>query len=300
MNAPLARCRCRALFPSTGDPFLCLCDGGVPRDEIVIGPGTIAEYDALSRFHYRASRPATCAAVLAAREQGELVGVLVVSMPTLNGRWRELAWPGRYSGGDRRADIVRMNRELRTISRVVVDPRFRGMGVGARLVREYLRLPLTPATEAAATMGVCCPFFERAGMVRVRVARASRDLLLERKLRALALGPVELLRGARLTRDVIDALRVWANAGRATRGLLEETPRDLARAAASALLASPVAYAHGAGEHTPVCIERAPLPAFREDASEGMRCPRTTLPAWPLSSPGKASRSEGAGRRRSM
>src|SRR5205823_1709377 len=93
-----------------------------------------------------------------------LAAVLVVSMPTLNGRWRELAWPGRFCGGDQRACARRLNEEVRTISRVIVEPRWRGLGVATRLVREYLRSPLTEKTEAAAAMGVCCPFFEAAGM----------------------------------------------------------------------------------------------------------------------------------------
>lgn len=61
------------------------------------------------------------------------LGVLVVSMPVLNSRLRPLAWPSRYRTGDRRADARRINRELRTLSRVIVDPRVRGIGLATRL-----------------------------------------------------------------------------------------------------------------------------------------------------------------------
>ncbi|MEL7473144.1 MAG: hypothetical protein AAGK04_07490 [Planctomycetota bacterium] len=76
--------------------------------------GGLADYDRLAVHHYRAGRPATVArwpdtprpAVLRAvglgREADQLAGVLLVSLPTLNGAWRERAWPGRYSTPDRR------------------------------------------------------------------------------------------------------------------------------------------------------------------------------------------------------
>ncbi|HYE01768.1 MAG TPA: GNAT family N-acetyltransferase [Phycisphaerales bacterium] len=133
---------------------------------IDLEPGTRADYAALARFHYRAGAPATMVGVVRAVEpgRGELAGVLVVSMPTLNGPWRELAWPGRYAGPDRRRGLRRLNAEVRTISRVVVEPRYRGLGLGRRLVEAYLRRPLTAATEAVAAMGGACPFFARAGM----------------------------------------------------------------------------------------------------------------------------------------
>jgi ABC-type transport system involved in cytochrome c biogenesis ATPase subunit len=118
------------------------------------------------RMHYRAGKPATIARVLAAREEdtGEPLGVLVVSMPTLNARHRELAWPGRFEGMDRRARARRLNDEVRCLSRTIVDPRVRGVGLATRLVRSYLDDPLTRCTEAIASMGRIARFHERAGM----------------------------------------------------------------------------------------------------------------------------------------
>ncbi len=77
---------------------------------ITIGPGTRRDYGELAGLHYRAGPPATIAlredgapCILAARDgEGRLAGVLVVSMPTLNGSWRRLAWPGAYGGADKR------------------------------------------------------------------------------------------------------------------------------------------------------------------------------------------------------
>src|SRR5215831_987602 len=88
--------------------------GGVdPCKGLVVREGTVRDYDEPARLHYRAGRPATVVKVLKAEATGSreqatggssaaccplpvacsLVGVLVVSMPTLNGRWRRAAWP---------------------------------------------------------------------------------------------------------------------------------------------------------------------------------------------------------------
>ncbi len=224
----------------------------------VIEPGTMHDYDALSVFHYRAGPPATAArarngapAVLRARDadSGSLAGVLVVSMPTLNGSWRDLAWPGRYSTGDKRRDAARINAELRCISRVVVDPRWRGLGVARRLVRAYLDAPLTPATEALAAMGSVCPFFERAGMTAYCLPPAPQDARLLDALWECGVEPWSLL-DARLARRTLDRrpwlereLRAWARGSPATRRHAGAAAPSLARLAAARVSVRMTAYA---------------------------------------------------------
>ncbi|TVQ62483.1 MAG: hypothetical protein EA379_05140 [Phycisphaerales bacterium] len=216
------------------------------------------EYAALAPLHYRAGAPANPARVLTAHAPGrggELIGVLVAAMPTLNGAWRARAWPGAYDTGDRRADTARLNAEVRTIARVIVDPRWRSCGVATRLVRAYLRDPLTVRTEALAAMGSACPFFERAGMRCVGVAVAERDA---RLLDALAHCGVEAWRlatpGTAWGRAVeahgrgfIEGeLRRWANASRAHRALAGAPAEALFRRACRGVACAPAAYVHGA------------------------------------------------------
>jgi GNAT superfamily N-acetyltransferase len=55
---------------------------------------------------------------------------------------------------------------VRTIARVVVVPRFRGIGLGVQLVRHALAHAQTRYVEALAVMGRVQPFFEKAGMQR--------------------------------------------------------------------------------------------------------------------------------------
>lgn len=216
-------------------------------ETLTLREGTVRDYDRLSRFHYRAGRPATVVRVLAMDPPAGdgPAAVLVVSMPTLNGSWRAAALPG-LPAGDKRAAAAWLNAHVRTISRVVVDPRWRGLGLARGVVERYLADPLTPWTEAVAAMGRFCPFFERAGMRPVPCRRSRTDRRLLEALRRLDLGPLDLpaLR-ARPGRAVEAALRAWARSSRRTVRRAHAPTRELARLAASCLGVVPVAYVHG-------------------------------------------------------
>lgn len=194
--------------------------GGPPRPvRVRVEHGTRADYDRLSHLHYLGGRPATVVSVLrAVRETGEgdlLAGVLTVSMPTYNGVWRRQAWPGRYEGRDKRRSAARLNAELRCVSRVIVEPRSRGLGVASALVRAYLAEPMSPATEACALMGSVCPFFERAGMTGYDLPRAAHDARLEDALAHAGLAAHTILDGAGELPAFVEAeLRRWAKHAR--------------------------------------------------------------------------------------
>lgn len=225
-----------------------------PTDRLVIGRGTLSDFETLKHWHYRAGRPATSALVLRAVDPQDpfarscasrIVGVLVVSYPTLNGGWRKLAWPGRYDTLTRKDAASRINRELRCISRVVIDPRWRGVGLARMLVRSYLDGPLTPMTEAIAVMGIASPFFRSAGMTEYTVApsRASArlldvcdhcDIAPDRISASLAMPQSPAL--------LVHELRRWGRSSPSTRNVTD--PVSLARAAESTICAAPMAYAH--------------------------------------------------------
>jgi len=143
-----------------------------------------------------------------------LVGVLVVSRSALSVGARDRATGGRYrtAGLGRTATADLVNRELRVISRVVIAPNWRGLGLAGRLVADALPQIGTPYVEAMAAMGRVHPFFERAGMTAYpqppspqaerlracleavgisRVRRRSAEAL-GRALNALAPGPRRL------------------------------------------------------------------------------------------------------------
>ena len=150
---------------------------GAAPDRYDIEIGTPADYTALAHWHHRSGRPASIVRTLRAVDAltGELTGVAVIAMPTLNGVWRDIAWPGRYSTGDKRVNARRLNAEVRRIARVVVEPRHRGVGLARRLVDAYLNEPLTVRTEAVATVARFSRFFERAGMRAIDLPLQARD-----------------------------------------------------------------------------------------------------------------------------
>ncbi|AQT66965.1 hypothetical protein STSP2_00103 [Anaerohalosphaera lusitana] len=154
-------------------------------DNLIIQRAGRAEYQRLARFHYRDTSLGPYAAIFAmcdkrawGMEKGGVVGAIVYSMPVPNLALRNVVTDGRYAGfGDRRLGLAMLNREVRLISRVVIEPRYRGLGLAARLVRETMPKMNVPFVEAQAVMGKVNPFLERAGMSSIRGAvpvRAAR------------------------------------------------------------------------------------------------------------------------------
>ena len=151
-----------------------------------------------------------------------------------------------------------LNRQVRTISRVVIDPPWRGAGLAVRLVRFALKHPEPEVqlTEALAAMGRVSPFFERAGMQRYdRPVTAHEGRLLD-ALEQLSIAPA-MLACPRLITAWIDQMnearrhwiqteiRRWHRAAHRTptQELSVMSLDDLLRAARQKLLAQPVYYA---------------------------------------------------------
>lgn len=218
---------------------------------ISITQGTPDDYRVLAHRHYRAGAPATIALVLVARAdehpESPPVGVLVVSMPTLNATWRDAAFPAMRSLS--RAERARwINQNIRVISRVIVDPSQRGTGVATALVRAYLAHPLTRFTEAIAAMARWSPFFRHAGMKELATLVCGRDAALSRELAALGVRAWRLIDAKAARRTVRDvevrrALERWARGSKATRGVVGPA-WQLAVIAAQRLTAPPRVFVH--------------------------------------------------------
>jgi hypothetical protein len=103
------------------------------------------------------------------------------------------------------------------ISRVVVHPKYRTIGLGVKLVKETLHLAGTPCVEALAVMAKYNPFFERAGMQKVAESKPSVGLLRAIwQLQRLGFSPLML-------GSVSENRRVIGNVGRGeVVGVLEE------------------------------------------------------------------------------
>lgn len=216
-----------------------------------IRPALPEDFARLAALHYRSARPATIVHRLGAFTPDERrLGVLTISLPTLNGAWRRQAWGDRYCLPDKRAGTARLNREVRCISRVIVTPEARGQGVATALIRSYLSRPLTEHTEAVASMGHMSPLFERAGMTPWNLKRPQYDERVLAQLEAEGVQPWHLADPPRLVRacerdaSLERALRIWAGAARATRQVQRASLPELLEVAARRLTHRPVAFTY--------------------------------------------------------
>ena len=139
---------------------------------LLIGRGRWADYRDLERFHYRPGKPATCALVGVIRyvsvglhsKGARMVAAAVLSYPAPSCSPRRAALG---ITGTRDDELHFANRHIRTISRVIVHPQFRALGLSSLLVRWLCKHGRTRYVEALAVMGRAHPFFERAGMKRI-------------------------------------------------------------------------------------------------------------------------------------
>jgi ABC-type ATPase with predicted acetyltransferase domain len=130
------------------------------------------EYEQLSPFHYRDCNLGPYAAVYALKDMhpaalrtGMIAGVIVYTTPAPNLEMRKIAIGDVFSGfSDRRIGLAVVNKNIRCISRVIIEPRYRGIGLASMLVRKTLKRLDVPIIEAMAVMGRVNPFFEKAGM----------------------------------------------------------------------------------------------------------------------------------------
>src|SRR5208337_2205480 len=113
----------------------------------------------LSDFHYRGHNLSVPRNIFRLVKNQELVGVIVYSYPPPSCYGRRLVLP-RMSMGE-------LNTQLSTINRVVIHPKYRSVGLGAKLIRETLPLAGTPYVELIAVMAKYSPFAEKAGMQKI-------------------------------------------------------------------------------------------------------------------------------------
>ncbi len=139
------------------------------RLEIVAGEP--ADYERLSRYHYRGGLGGAVKAVFTIRPKTAIgsfrkgpAGVIVYAMPVPRVELRNVATGNIFKGLDRQTQLALINRNIRRISRLVIEPRFRGIGLATRLVRETMPRMDVPIIEAAGVMPLTNPFLEHAGM----------------------------------------------------------------------------------------------------------------------------------------
>lgn len=112
--------------------------------------GTLADYKTLSQFHYRQAQCPPPRKIFTLKRKNETCGTIVYSYPSPTCFGRNKVWKG---------NLQQLQQEISTISRVVVHPKYRSIGLGAKLVGETLAQAGTLCVEAVAVMARYNPLF---------------------------------------------------------------------------------------------------------------------------------------------
>lgn len=130
------------------------------------------DYKRLAEFHYR--NPETHAPILKIyvlrKEDQEPIGVILYSWPPIN-------CSGRRKALGRNLSIREVNEKVATISRVILHPKYRSIGLGARLVEETMPLVGRRCVETMAVMARYNSFFEKAGLRKIEERQPPRSIL---------------------------------------------------------------------------------------------------------------------------
>jgi ABC-type ATPase with predicted acetyltransferase domain len=127
--------------------------------EMRIVEGTTEDWRKLAGFHYRSHKIVAPRKIFCLKRGDELCGVIVYCYPPPTAFGRRLVLP--------KMSMKELNQKLSIITRVVVHPKYRTIGLGAKLVKETLPLAGTPYVEMPAVMAKYNPFAEKAGMQKI-------------------------------------------------------------------------------------------------------------------------------------
>jgi GNAT superfamily N-acetyltransferase len=127
--------------------------------EMKVDEGTGEDWRKLAGFHYRSHKIAGPRKIFCLKRGDELCGVIVYCYPPPTCFGRRLVLP--------KMSMKELNDKLSIISRVVVHPKYRTIGLGVKLVRETLAKAGTPYVEMPAVMAKYNPFAEKAGMQKI-------------------------------------------------------------------------------------------------------------------------------------
>ncbi|MEM4704877.1 MAG: GNAT family N-acetyltransferase, partial [Candidatus Bathyarchaeia archaeon] len=140
----------------------------VARD-VQIEEGTTEDWKKLSGFHYRSHTFGAPRNIFCLKKGEELCGVIIYSFPPLTCFGRAKVLP--------KMPLDELNKKLSTVSRVVVHPKYRSIGLGSLLLKKSLPLAGTPFVEMVAVMAKYNPFAEKAGMKKIAESKPSKHTL---------------------------------------------------------------------------------------------------------------------------
>jgi ABC-type transport system involved in cytochrome c biogenesis ATPase subunit/GNAT superfamily N-acetyltransferase len=137
--------------------------------EIRVEEGSMTDWRALAGFHYRSHNVPPPRKIFVLKRGQEVCGVIVYSYPAVTCFGRRLMLP--------KMGMKELNAQLSNISRIVVHPKYRTIGLGSKLIMDTLGLAGTEYIEMSAVMAKYNPFAEKAGMVRVVMQQPPKEAM---------------------------------------------------------------------------------------------------------------------------
>jgi len=141
----------------------------VARD-VTVQESSKEDYMRLAHLHYRNHRVVAPHKFYSMRLGDELIGIIAYTYttPTAAGRRQAVGY---------RPYLKELNKEWTLISRVIVHPKYRTIGLGAKLVKDTLGLTGRRHVELTAVMAQYNPFAERAGMKKILVKEPTEKIV---------------------------------------------------------------------------------------------------------------------------
>ena len=136
--------------------------------EMRVEVGTRKDWLKLAVFHYRGHNTSVARRFFRLMRGNELCGVIVYCYPSPSCFGRRLVLP--------KMTMNEVNAQISLISRLVVHPKYRTIGLGAKLIHDTLPLAGTQYVELIAVMPKYSPFAEKAGMQKIAVQKSVKSV----------------------------------------------------------------------------------------------------------------------------
>ncbi len=147
-----------------------------PLNTAAVERGSLADYAPFARWHYLGpKRPGPVSDVFVAKLHGRVIAVATFGPTHLFLSPRNLALPQFSSRAVSSGGARSLNANLRLLQRVIVEPRYRALGVASRLLSAALPQLGVPYVECLAEMGEFSGFLKRAGFERRGRCKPSRE-----------------------------------------------------------------------------------------------------------------------------
>ncbi len=165
-----------------------------------IEPATKEDYEYLKGFHYLQGNPAAPKYRFKLTYKGETIGIIVYTLTFRALHFRNQLFP------EYKNNIQKVNSDILRISRIIIHPKFRGIGLAQELVKQTLPLVNARIVECVAAMAKYNPFFEKAGMTLVGKMELQPDQKKLLEFIESASGKVSLLHNKALCKAFLNNL----------------------------------------------------------------------------------------------